>query len=360
MNASASANAMSQSFSIAALERFGGQLLRAAGMDADKAAAQARLLTLTDAMGRRTHGLAMVPLYLAEIEKGNLCCTGEPETVSQRGACLVWDGRHLPGLWLAERAIHTLAPLVADHGMAAVAIRHSHHVGSLGTIEKIAADLGLIALVATSDPAGERMAPFGGTEALFTPNPFGIGYPGAHHPVLVDISSTITTTSMTRQKFANQELFEHPWLLDAQGRPTRDPAVLEHTTPRGSLLPVGGADHGHKGYGMALMVAALTQGLSGHGRLQGSSAWGGNVFIQLLDADFFAGRDAFAAQMDHISARARASRPVRTDTPVRVPGDQAAASLAIAQRDGIAFAIEPWARLATWAAKLQVQMPEAL
>jgi L-lactate dehydrogenase len=133
--------------------------------------------------------------------------------------------------------------------------------------------------------------------------------------------------------------------------------VLEHSSPRGSLLPVGGADHGHKGYGMALMVEALTQGLSGHGRLQGSKAWGGNVFIQLIDADFFAGRTAFQQQMDHISQRARASRPVRPGVPVRVPGDQAAASLTRAQREGIEMAPKPWAALQDWAGRLQVALP---
>ncbi|MEN9538553.1 MAG: hypothetical protein RLZZ126_788 [Pseudomonadota bacterium] len=345
-------------YSMAQLEAFAAQLMRAAGMDAGKSEAQARLLVLTDAMGRRTHGLAMLPLYLTEMAKGNLQGQGEPTVVSARGSCLVWDGHYLPGLWLAERAIQAMLPLVAQHGLAAMAIRRSHHVGSLATIEKIATDQGLMAVVATSDPAGQRMAPFGGTEALFTPNPFGIGYPGAGHPVLVDISSTITTTSMTRQKAAAGELFDHPWLLDAQGQPTRDPKVLEQAEPRGSLLPVGGADHGHKGYGMSLMVEALTQGLSGHGRLDGSSHWGGNVFIQLMDADFFAGRDAFAAQMNHTSERCRSNRPSRNGVPVRVPGDQAAALLKQARSGGISYSTKAWAALSEWAQKLDVAVPE--
>jgi L-lactate dehydrogenase len=62
------------------LERFAHDLLAAAGMDDDKASTMARLLVLTDAMGRRTHGVAMVPLYLAEIEKGRMRTAGEPKT----------------------------------------------------------------------------------------------------------------------------------------------------------------------------------------------------------------------------------------------------------------------------------------
>ena len=62
----------------ARLERFAAGLFAAAGMDAEKAATVARLLVLTDAMGRRTHGLAMAPLYLEQIAKGGMQVAGEP------------------------------------------------------------------------------------------------------------------------------------------------------------------------------------------------------------------------------------------------------------------------------------------
>ena len=162
---------------------------------------------------------------------------------------------------------------------------------------------------------------------------------------------------MTRQKHAAGEQFEHPWLLDAQGQPTRDPAVLEHSAPRGSLQLIGGQDHGHKGFGLALMNEALSQGLSGHGRLDAPQRWGGNVFVQVIDPDLFAGRDAFEAQMNHLSSRSRANRPVRADQPVRVPGDQAAKSLVAAEQSGIALDAATWRALADAALALGVDVP---
>ncbi|WP_310463108.1 Ldh family oxidoreductase [Sphaerotilus sp.] len=346
-------------FSIATLEAFGAALFVAAGMDGDKARSVARLLVLTDAMGRRTHGLAMAPLYLAEIAKGGMRVQGEPETVRDTGLTAVWDGGYLPGLWLMERALDVAMARAAAHGLAAIAIRRTHHIGCLAALVKQAADRGFVAQVYNSDPAGRRVAPYGGTEAVFTPNPFAIGYPGAEHPVLVDICASITTTSMTRQTYAAGEQFAHPWLLDAQGVPTRDPAVLEHTEPRGSIQLVGGQEYGHKGYGLALMVEALSQGLSGHGRLDAPTRWGGNVFLQVTDPDFFAGRDAFAAQMDHLSDRCRSNRPIRADRPVRLPGDQAAAGLAQAEADGLRLDDATWQQLAACAERLGVALPEA-
>ena len=339
------------------LTAFASSLFKAAGMDADKADTVGRLLILTDMMGRRTHGLAMAPLYLADIAKGEMRVTGQPEVIRDTGSTIVWDGDYLPGQWLVNRAIEIAMTRAALSGVVTVAIRKSHHIGCLAALVKQAADSGFVAIIANSDPSGQRVAPYGGTEPLFTPNPFAVGYPGAEHPVLVDTCASITTVSMTRQKFAAGELFEHPWLLDAEGVPTRDPAVLENRQPPGSLQLMGGQEYGHKGFGLALMIEALSQGLSGHGRHDAPKRWGGNVFLQVLDPDFFAGRDAFGEQMNHLSERSRANKPIRKQQPVRVPGDQAARNIADARTSGITYDDRTWAAIGDWARRLDVASP---
>jgi LDH2 family malate/lactate/ureidoglycolate dehydrogenase len=345
-------------FTIPALKQFATDLLLKAGMGAEKSAAMARLLVLTDAMGRRTHGMAMLQLYLKEIENGGMNTLGQPVVVRDNGITAVWDGDYLPGMWLVEKAINQAMPRAAEHGIAAVVIRRSHHIGCLAALAKVAADQGFVALITNSDPGGQRVAPFGGTEALMTPNPLAFGYPGAEHPVLVDICASITTTSMTRQKFAAGEQFEHPWLQDAQGNPTRDPAVLEHTSPRGSLLPLGGQEYGHKGYGLSLMVEALSQGLSGHGRKGAVPRWGGTTYVQVMSPDLFAGREVFSEQMDYLSDRCRTNKPINPAQPVRVPGDAAAKGILEAKKSGISYDAVTWSSLCAWADKLGVELPE--
>jgi L-lactate dehydrogenase len=342
------------------LDAFASALFRATGMDADKADTLAGLLVLTDMMGRRTHGLAMVPLYLAEIQSGKMSITGDVEVVKDTGATQVWDGAWLPGQWVVSRAVESAMQRTVDSGVCTVAIRRSHHIGCLAALAKRAADRGFVAIIANSNPAAQFVAPFGGTEPLFTPNPFAIGYPGRDHPVLVDICASITTVSMTREKFAAGQEFDHPWLLDAQGTPTRDPSVLENTKPPGSLQLLGGQEYGHKGFGLALMVEALSQGLSGEGRRDPPKRWGGSTFVQVLDPDFFGGRATFGEEMDFLADRSRANRPADPARPVRLPGDNAAQCIAAAKAHGVAYDDVTWAALARAADALGVAMPSVV
>jgi len=337
-----------------ALTRFAQNLLSTAGVSDAKAATVARLLVLTDMMQRHTHGVALIPLYLDQLRNNLMAKDGEPEVVKDTGSTIVWDGHYLPGLWLVDKALNLAFERVPEHGVVTFAIRRSHHIACLAALVKQATDKGYVAILATSDPSGKFVAPFGGRDPVMTPNPFAIGYPGTQGPVLVDISASITTVSMARTKAAAGVEFDYPWLMDNQGNPTTDPRVLEQTTPRGSLMLLGGAEYGHKGFGLALMVEALTQGLSGQGRLDAPNRWGGNVFLQVLDPQAFAGTDSFLSQMDFIGDACRASSPAKDGGMVRLPGDQAARNIACAESEGIRLSEATLGKLAACAETLGV------
>lgn len=97
---------------------------------------------------------------------------------------------------------------------------------------------------------------------------------------------------MSNRKIGAGEKFAGQWLIDSQGNPTDDPAVLNQNPP-GTLLPVGGLEYGHKGYGLALMIEALTGGLAGFGRADPRQGWGATVNITLYDIESFAGNKDF-------------------------------------------------------------------
>ena len=318
-----------------AITEFAQSLFIAAGLNHERAESVARLLVLTDMMGRFTHGLAQCKNYLDQIARSDMPATGDYSVIKDTGSTIVWDGGYLPGLWLVEKAMQLGFERLPQYGVVTFSIRRSHHIGCLAALLKQATDRGYYAMLLSSGPHGKYVAPFGGTEALFSPNPIGIGFPSTAFPVLIDTSASITTVSMTREKANAEELFAHPWLLDSEGKPTRDPRVLEKSDPRGTLMLLGGVESGHKGFGMALMVEALTQGLSGYGRKDAPTKWGASVYLQLIDPNAFAGLEAFTEQMDFLIDACHANKPIDPASPVRLPGEQADRNIAIAQAQGV-------------------------
>lgn len=113
----------------AELRFFAAQLFGKAGMDVDKAETVADILVEADALGHDTHGLELVARYLSEIETGSMTTVGEPETISDRGAAITWNGLRLPGPWLMMRALEMAFARVSHYGTIGFAIGNAHHIG---------------------------------------------------------------------------------------------------------------------------------------------------------------------------------------------------------------------------------------
>lgn len=341
-----------------ALRRFAAALLAQAGLDARISEVVADTLVEGDLLGHDTHGLALLAPYLKELESGDMAHAGEPETLSDRGASLLWNGRRLPGPWLVRRGIETLAPRARQYGTATLVIRRSHHIACLAAYLLRATEAGFLMLLASSDPEVRSVAPHGGTRAVFTPNPIAAGIPTSTTPVLVDISSSIKTNGMTARMQRAGQHYEEECLLDAAGNPTRDPAVLS-AQPPGTLLPLGGLSAGHKGYGLALLVEALTGGLAGHGRADPPEGWGATVYMTLLDPGAFAGGAAFARQTDWIAEACRSNPPRPGVDAVRMPGDRGLALRERQLQEGVRLHETIAPVLREWAARFDVPFPAA-
>lgn len=304
-----------------ALERFAVELLAKAGLADELAATTAQILVEGDLMGHDTHGLALLAPYVKELENGSMARSGEPVVLSDRGASLLWDGQRLPGPWLVCRGIDTLVPRARQFGSATLVIRRSHHIACLAAYLQRATAAGFLVVLASSDPATRSVAPHGGTRAVMTPNPIAAGIPSSTTPFLIDISSSVTTNGMSARLQRAGQQFDEAWLLDAQGQPSRDPAVLA-ATPPGTILPLGGTTLGYKGFGLALIVEALTAGLAGLGRADPAEGWGATVYLTLHDPSAFGGADDFLRQTDWLAEQTRSNPPRPGITSVRMPGDR--------------------------------------
>lgn len=346
-------------YAASSLASFATRLLEASGLASERARIVAEVLVEGDLLGHTTHGLHLLPRYLREIAQGEMNIVGDPDTVSDRGAAITWDGKRLPGPWLLDQALNLAMERAGTHGLCTVVIRRSHHIGCLAAYLKRATDRGLVIMLMCSDPSQATVAPFGGMRPLYTPNPIAFGYPTSGSPVLIDVSTSTTTNGLTARLQKEGAQLDHPWLVDSEGLPSYDPSVLS-TEPPGAILPLGGMDSGHKGFALALMVEALTSGLGGFGRADEALGWGASVFLQVIDPACFGGTAAFCRETDWLTDAARNTPAPTGKAPVRLPGERGLARRAEQLAHGVELASGIMSALRPWAERLGVVPPSVL
>jgi L-lactate dehydrogenase len=317
----------------------------------------AEILVEGDLLGHTTHGLALLPAYLHELDKGSMTKSGMAETVADFPSAVTWDGKRLPGPWLVLKALELAMARAKTNGICSVAVRRSHHIACLAAYLQRVTDEGLMVLLTCSDPNVCSVAPFGGRREVFTPNPLAAAWPTDGEPVIIDVSMSITTNALTKRLHSEGKRFPGAWALTADGAPTDDPAAL-YTKPPGTLLPMGGMDHGHKGYALALLVETLTAGLTGHGRADPGEGWGATVFVQVMNPACFGGAAEFRRQTGRVAALCRETPPRPGFERVRLPGESGLRRRAEQLANGVDLHPSIMPALEPWAGKLGIQIAD--
>ncbi|MDB6164908.1 MAG: lactate dehydrogenase [Lacunisphaera sp.] len=349
---------MSVRYPASELVAFATSLLDRAGLDEAKARVVAEILVEGDLLGHNTHGLALLAGYLADIEKGAMTKTGEPRIIADFPAAVTWDGNRLPGPWLVRRALDLAMERAKQNGTCTVSIRRSHHLACLASYLQRVADHGMMVILTCSDPAAKGVAPHGGRREVMTPNPLAAAWPTEGEPVILDVSMGITTNAMTRRAANEGHKVSGQWYVDGAGNPTNDPAAV-FANPPGAIMPMGGADHGHKGYALGLLVEALTSGLAGHGRADPPEGWTANVFLQVINPAMFGSREDFVRQTSYLAAACRATPPRPGFERVRLPGEAGLRRREEQLAHGVELYPSIMPTLAPWAQKLGVAMPSS-
>jgi uncharacterized oxidoreductase len=221
-----------------------------------------------------------------------------------------------------------------------VGLRDSFHVGRIGHWAEQCAAAGLVSVHFVNVPNAAVVAPFGGTRARLGTNPFAAGFPRpGSDPVIVDFATSRWAFGKVRVASHRGEAVPPGTLLDADGRPTTDPAAL-FATPPGVLLPFGE----HKGFGLGLACELLAGALLG-GRTQDGTSDGAilnSMLSLLLSPEVLGTGPAFAASLEALAGWVRsADEPGR----VRLPGEPESATRARRLRDGIPIDPVTWAEI---------------
>lgn len=293
----------------------------------ENAVSVAQALVAAETDGQTGHGLSRLLSYAAQAGSGKVNGEAVPRVVERAGAAVRIDAASGFAFPAMELAVHELAALAPETGIAAAGVFRSHHFGQAGYhVEKLA-ERGLVGLVFGNSP--KAIAPWGGSQGVFGTNPIAFAAPRpAAPPLVIDMSLSKVARGKVMVAAERGVAIPEGWALDTNGQPTTDPkAALE-----GTMLPAGEA----KGAALVLMVEVLAAALVG-ARLgfeassfftaEGAPPGVGQLLIA-IDPEFFSG-GAFDERLETLIVA------VLAQEGARLPGTRRLAARERAEANGI-------------------------
>ncbi len=318
-------------FGFERLVAFCRDALIALGALPEHAEVTARRLLEADLRGRTGHGIIRLPQYAGRIDAGGIELRPDITLLRESPVSCLVDGDNGLGQVVMTIATESAIAKALEAGMAWVGTVHSNHAGAAGVYTAMAADQGLIAMY-TAVASANVMPPWGGRERLLGTNPISIAVPADDHPFLLDIATTVTSHGTIKVAAQAGEQMPEGWVVDMEGNPILDPARADE----GFLMPIGG----YKGAGLNLGLGLLAGVLNGaafgedvidHRHVPEQAANTGQA-IFVMRPDLFRDPDEFTSDMGRHLAALRASGP---EGVVQLPGDAAAAAIAVRLEEGI-------------------------
>jgi len=329
------------------LRTAGARVLAAAGAREPDARMVADHLVDANLAGHDSHGIGLLPHYVRAIGAGILDPRAHAAIEDGGGPILAVDGRKGFGMVVAREGMAAGMARARTSGLALVALRNAFHVGRVGAYAEQAAAEGFVSIhfvnVVGHPPL---VAPFRGTDARFSTNPFCAALPaaGGKPAVVLDFATSLVALGKVRVAMNKGERFPEGVLIDGAGHVATDPAVM-FTEPRGAILPFGL----HKGYGLAFLCELLAGALTGGGTASTvpfqKDRITNNMLSFVLDPARLpgaAGLEAeIAAAIDHV----KASPPADPALPVLVAGEPELASRRKRTAEGVPVDPTTWEEL---------------
>jgi uncharacterized oxidoreductase len=230
-------------------------------------------------------------------------------------------------------------------GVCMLGIRNAHHTGRIGHWSEQCAAAGFVSMHYVAGFAGvTSVAPFGGRETRFQTNPYSAGFPlPGRPPIILDFATSKIAMGKVRVALNKGEQVPENTLIDAEGRPSRDPAVM-YAPPgqRGALFTFGE----HKGSGLAIICELFAGALTG-----GGTTYPGNYETRpitnsmlsiIVDPARLGGGDTVGGEATRFVDWVKSSKPLPGVDEVLVAGEPERKRRAERERDGIPVDATTW------------------
>lgn len=352
-------------FSPDVLREFACRALAAAGASDQAAGLCAEVLVDADLSGVETHGVARLPQYVDTLVNDRVDGNARPEVSAATAAVLTVHGRNGLGPVNLTFATDLAVSTAREHGVAVVTVHGSNHAGAMGWYVQRAVEAGTLAVIMTGSTKPMVAPPTGAAPYIGT-NAVAYGAPAGAADLMFDASTSAASRSRL-EAFCRAGLpLPEGWAVDPAGRPALDAAeVIEGIDGQSghSLLPFGGPDGRHKGFGIGLLVELLCGPVAGArwGQHTLGTRTGVGHFVLCLELGAFGAPAAeIEKRVEALGTEIRAVPAGLGQAVVRIPGDRRRSCAAQRARDGIPVPLNVLAELDHTAAQLGIARPEAM
>ncbi len=328
------------------LEELAVKTYEAYGLDSDDAKILCSALIRSDMRGVKSHGLVRTPDYVKWINDGTWAKKTEPEILVDAPAVTVIDGHNGLGPVLASRACDIAVEKARKYGIAFTTVKNSNHFGEAGLWSTRIAENGndMIGFTATSTIA--VCAAPDSRAAVVGSNPFSFAAPsGSYTPVCLDVAcGAMAAGKIFAYRRAGEPLPEKAF-IGPDGNYITDPFKYDITEY--IMAPFAG----HKGFGLAVIMEAMTSFVSG-GHFQGYNYQPGekqeksSQSFMAVNIGAFTDPEIYKKKMDQYIEYMHA-QPARTENgKILYPGEIEGNKEADAAENGVCVAKEIFENIA--------------
>ncbi|QUS36752.1 Ldh family oxidoreductase [Falsirhodobacter algicola] len=239
---------MTDTISIPDLDALVTGIFETAGLSAHQARTVAAVIVAGERDACKSHGIYRIEGCLRTVKAGKVDGRAVPQVDAGDGPVVHVDaaGAFAPAAF--DLGLPALEARTRTHGVAVMAINGCTHFSALWPEVEALADRGLAALAMC--PSYATVAPTGGNRALLGTNPLAFAWPRRDEPPYVfDFATSVAARGEIELHRQAGTPLPEGWAVDAEGRPTTDPAAALD----GAMLPFGG----HKGSAIVTMIELL-------------------------------------------------------------------------------------------------------
>ena len=344
-----------------ALRAFMERVFVREGFTAEDAHTIADVLMLADQFAIESHGAQRMMYYHQNIASGSVDTHAQIEVVRETPVSALLDAHFSMGQLAGVRAMQMAIDKAKRTGVGIACVRNSSHYGIAGYYTLMAEKEGLCAFSMTN--TGPIMVPTFGREMMLGTNPIAFCMPADHYPFWFDASTTVVTLGKVEVHAKREKPMPEGWTINGKGKIETDAGKMNQSIlagEMGGILPLGGAGEthsGHKGYGLAIMVEALTgvlaQGLMSP-EMQGAHGDHTSHFFLAFDPGMFGDPAAIRAQMSRYLDMLRSSEKLPGESRIYTPGEKAFESMQRRRAEGIPVEEKTLAELRRIAQELEI------